>query len=114
MSVWRPSNNRADRSGQQSENDHGTAEKGGRRRYELTVITENTDSSLGTQGWVSDMACGHGRRGVRHCGEAGYRRRMAGRQPNQRFTLQTASGGGIPVLIEVFLTLTLGRRLHKS
>jgi hypothetical protein len=32
------------------------------------------------------------------------------RQPNPNFTLQTLSGGSLPILKEVLLTLTLGRR----
>jgi hypothetical protein len=35
------------------------------------------------------------------------------RQPNQRFKLQTVSGEALPVLKEVFLTLSLGRRPLK-
>jgi hypothetical protein len=35
------------------------------------------------------------------------------RQLNRRFTLQTVSGEDIPILKEVFLTLTLGRRSLK-
>jgi hypothetical protein len=35
------------------------------------------------------------------------------RQLNQRFTLQTVSGEALPILKEVFLTLTLGRRPLK-
>jgi hypothetical protein len=35
------------------------------------------------------------------------------RQPDQRFTLQTVSGEALPILKEVFLTLTLGRRPLK-
>jgi hypothetical protein len=36
------------------------------------------------------------------------------RQPNQRFQLQTVSWEALPILKEVFLTLTLGRRQPKS
>jgi hypothetical protein len=39
---------------------------------------------------------------------------MAERQPNQRFMLQMVSGETLPILKEVFLTLTLGRRPLKN
>jgi hypothetical protein len=35
------------------------------------------------------------------------------RQPNKRYSVQTISGKVLPILEEVFLTLTLGRRPFK-
>jgi hypothetical protein len=37
----------------------------------------------------------------------------AERQPNQRYTLQTVPGEGLPILKEVFVTLPLGQRPLK-
>jgi hypothetical protein len=90
---------------------------GGRRRranagiyikaphHALTVITENADPSLATQGWIGDKPC-------LVTVDTTVARPDIGaawpeRQPNQRYTLQTVSGEALPVLKEVFLTLTL-------
>jgi hypothetical protein len=35
------------------------------------------------------------------------------KQPNQRYTLQTVSKEALPILMEAFLTLTLGRCPEK-
>jgi hypothetical protein len=35
------------------------------------------------------------------------------RQPNQRYTLQTLTGDALTIFIEVFLSLTMGRRPLK-
>jgi hypothetical protein len=80
--------------------------------HSLTVIMENTDLSLVTQGWVGEKPClvtvdtGAYVTVVRPDIAAGWPER----QPNQRFLLQTVSGEALPILKEVFLTLTLGRR----
>jgi hypothetical protein len=82
----------------------------------LTVITENADPSLVTQGWVGEKPClvtvdtGAYVTVVRPDIAA----RWPERQPNQRFQLQTVSGEALPILKEVLLTLTLGRRPLKS
>jgi hypothetical protein len=81
----------------------------------LTVITENADPSLVTQGWVGDKPC------LVTVDTGAYvtvaRPDIANgwpeRQQNQLFTLQTVSGEKLPILKEVFLTLTLGRRPLK-
>jgi hypothetical protein len=83
--------------------------------HALMVITENADPSLVAQGWVCDKPClvtVDTRANVtvaRPDIAAGWPER----QPNQRFRLQTASGEALPILKEVFLTLTLGRRPLK-
>jgi hypothetical protein len=69
----------------------------------LTVITEKADPSLVTQGWIGDKPCLV--TVVRPDIAAGWPESL----PNQRFKLQTVSGEALPVLKEVFLTLTLGR-----
>jgi hypothetical protein len=80
--------------------------------HALTVITENADPSLFTQGLVGDKPCvvtvdtGPNVTVARPDIAAGWPER----QPNQRFRLQTASGEAFPILKEVFLTLILGRR----
>jgi hypothetical protein len=81
----------------------------------LTVITEKADPSLVTQGWVGDKPClvtvdtGAFVTVVRPDIATGWPER----QPNQHFKLQTVSGEALPILKEVFLTLTLGRRPLK-
>jgi hypothetical protein len=80
--------------------------------YALIDITEKTDTSLVTQGWVGDKPCrvtvdtGAYVTGARPDIAAGWPER----QPNPGSTLQTVSGGSLPILKEVLLTLTLGRR----
>jgi hypothetical protein len=70
----------------------------------------NANPSLVTQGWVSDMPC----LGAVDTGAYVTVTRpdiadgWPERQPNQRFTLQTVSGETLPILKEVFLSLTLG------
>jgi hypothetical protein len=131
-SDWRTSNEReADRKGgQPSGNERGPEDKCGRRRINygpyqaLTVITENVDPSLVTQGWVGGKPChvtvdtGAYVTVARPDIAAGWPER----QPNQRFTLQTVSGQALPVLKEVFLTdpratptqnLGVRRQYHK-
>jgi hypothetical protein len=77
----------------------------------LTVITEKADPSLVTQGWIGDKPCpvtvdtGAYVIVVRPDITAGWPER----QLNQHFKLQMVSGEALPVLKEVFLTLTLGR-----
>jgi hypothetical protein len=77
----------------------------------LTVITENIDPSLVTQGWVGDKPCfvtvdtGAYVTVERPDIAAGWLER----QSNPGFTLQTASGKSLPIFKEVLLTLTLGR-----
>jgi hypothetical protein len=81
----------------------------------LTVITENADPRLVTHGWVSDKPClvtVHTRAYItvaRPDIAAGWLKR----QPNQHFTLQMVSGEILPILEEVFLTLTVGQRPLK-
>jgi hypothetical protein len=81
----------------------------------LIVITEEADPSLVTQGWVGDKPClvtvdtGAYITVVRPDLAAGWTER----QLNLRFKLQTVSGEALPVLREVFLSLTLGRRQLK-
>jgi hypothetical protein len=81
----------------------------------LTVITEKADPSLATQGWIGDkprlvtVDTGAFVTVVR----PDIATRWPERQTNQRFQLQTVSGEALPVLKEVFLTLTLGRRPLK-
>jgi hypothetical protein len=126
----RLSNNReADRrGGQPSGNEQGPAENAradgeGRTpaytlkptHHALKVITENTEPSLVTQGWVVDKPClvtvdiGAYVTVVRPDIVAGWLER----QLNQRFKLQTVFGEALSVLKEVFLTLNLGRHLLK-
>jgi hypothetical protein len=100
----------------------GLAEKGRTPPYTLrpphhalTIITENVDPSLVTQGWVGDKPC------LVTVGTGVYATvvrpditaEWPERQPNQRFTLQMMSEKALPILKEVFLTLTLGRRPLK-
>jgi hypothetical protein len=83
-------------------------------RHAFTVITENADPSLVTQGWVGNKPClvtaytGAYVTVARPDIAAGWPKG----QPNQRLTLQTVSGEALPIL-NVFLTLTLGRRPLK-
>jgi hypothetical protein len=76
----------------------------------LTVIMENTDPSLVTQGWVGDKPClvtvdaGVYVTVARPDIAAGW----AERQSDPGFTLQTVSEESLPVLKEVLLTLTQG------
>jgi hypothetical protein len=76
---------------------------------------EKTDTSLVTQGSVSDKPClvtvdtGAYITVVRPDIAAGWPER----QPNPGFKLQTVSGGSLPILKEVLLTLKLGRRPLK-
>jgi predicted aspartyl protease len=80
----------------------------------MTVITENTDRSLVTQGWIGDKPC------LVTVDTGAYvtlarpdiAARWPERQPNQRFTLQTVSGEALPFVKEV-LTVNLGRRSLK-
>ncbi|XP_033607223.1 uncharacterized protein LOC117282280, partial [Cryptotermes secundus] len=80
--------------------------------YALTDMTEKANTSLVTQGWVGDKPCqvtvdtGAYVMVVRPDIAAGWPER----QPNPDFTLQTVSGGSLPILKEVLLTLTLGRQ----
>jgi hypothetical protein len=77
-----------------------------------TVITERADPSLAIQGWVGDKPC------LVTVDIGVYvtaaRPNIAAQWPereiNQCYTLQTASGEVLPILKEVFLTLTLGQR----
>jgi hypothetical protein len=78
-------------------------------------MTEKTDTSLVTQGWVGDKPC-------RVTVDAGASVTIARpdiaagwpeRQPHPGFTLQTVSGESLPILKEVLLTLTLERRPLK-
>jgi hypothetical protein len=109
-SEWRPSHN-------EDTNRSGAQLPGRRRRadashHALTVITENADSSLVTQGWVGDKPClvtGACVTVARPDIAVGWPER----EPNQRFTLQTVSGEALAILKEVFLTLTLGRSSLK-
>jgi hypothetical protein len=101
--------------------------KGRRRRVDAGVCIkasppsradshhEKVDPSLVTQGCVGDKPClvtvdtGAYVTVARPDIAAG----RPERQPDQRFSLQTASGEALPILKEVFLTLTLGRRPLK-
>ncbi|XP_023718761.1 uncharacterized protein LOC111870591 [Cryptotermes secundus] len=75
-------------------------------------MTEKANTSLVTQGWVGDKPCqvtvdtGAYVTVVRPDIAAGWPER----QPNPDFSLQTVSGGSLPILKEVLLTLTLGRQ----
>jgi hypothetical protein len=130
MSEWRPSNNRETnwKGGQLSGNGGGLAKKGQMPAYTLrtphhafTIITENTNPSLVTQGWVGAKPClvTVDTRAyvtvVRPDIAAGWPER----QLNQCFKLQTVSEEVLPILKEVFLTLnltltlTLGQRPLK-
>jgi hypothetical protein len=81
--------------------------------HALTNITENTDPSLVTQGWVGDKPC------LVTVDTGAYvtvarpdiATRWPERQSNPGFTLQTVSGESFPILKEVLLTLTLERHL---
>jgi hypothetical protein len=79
--------------------------------HALTVNKEYTDPSLFTKGWVGDKPClvtvdtGAYVTVVRPDIAAGWPER----QLRQSFKLQTVSGETLPILKEVFLTLTLGR-----
>jgi hypothetical protein len=83
--------------------------------HALTVITENADSSLVTQGCVGEkpylmtVDTGAYVTVARPHIAAG----LPERQPNQRFTLQTVFGEALPILKDIFLILTLGRRPLK-
>jgi hypothetical protein len=84
-------------------------------RHVLTVITENEDPSLVTQGWVGDKLC------LMTVDTGAYvtvawpdiAAGWPEGQPNQRLTLQTVSGESLPILKVVFLTVTLGQRPLK-
>jgi hypothetical protein len=74
--------------------------------YALTDITEKTDTSLVTQGWVGDKPC-------RVTVDTGtyvtiarpdIAARWPERQPHPGFKLQTVSGESLPILKEVLLT----------
>jgi hypothetical protein len=73
------------------------------------------DTSLVTQGWVGNKLCrvtvdtGAYIKVARPDITAGWLER----QPHPGFTLQTVSGASLPILKEVLLTLTLGRRPLK-
>ncbi|XP_023716570.1 uncharacterized protein LOC111869344 [Cryptotermes secundus] len=78
----------------------------------LTDITQKANTSLVTQGWVGDKPCqvtvdtGAYVTVVRRDIAAG----SPEKQPNPDFTQQTVSGGFLPVLKEVLLTLIMGRQ----
>jgi hypothetical protein len=80
--------------------------------YALTDTTGLANTSLVTQGWVGDkpyqvtVDTGAYVTIARPDIAAGWPER----QPNPHFMLQTISGGSLPILKEVLLTLTLGRR----
>jgi hypothetical protein len=79
------------------------------QRHALTVISENIDPSLVTQGWIGDKPClvtvdtGAYVTVARPDIVTGWPER----QPNQSLRLQTASGEALPVLKEVYVPLTL-------
>jgi hypothetical protein len=83
--------------------------------HELTVYKEYIDPRLFTQGWVGDKPCvvavdtGAYVTVVRPDIADGWPER----QLRQRFKLQTVSGEKLPILKEVFLSVTLGRRPLK-
>lgn len=68
-----------------------------------SVITERTDLSLVTQGWVCDKPC------LMTVARPNITAGWPERQPHQYYVLQTVSGEALPILKEVFLTLYLGR-----
>jgi hypothetical protein len=80
----------------------------------FSVITEKADPSLVTQGWVGDKPCLLTVDIAAYVtDQARHRLGWSERQPNQRYMLQTVSGDTLPILKEVFLTLTLGWCPHK-
>jgi hypothetical protein len=81
----------------------------------LTVITENADPSLVTLGWVGDKLClvTSDTEVYVTVGRPDIATGWPKRELNQCFMLQTVSGEALPILKEVFLTLSLGRRPLK-
>jgi hypothetical protein len=117
-SEWRASNEETNRRvASLRENEEGPEEKGECRSMHLvlTVIMENADPSLVTQGWIGDNPC------LVTVDTGGYvtmaRPDIAAglpeRQLDKRFTLQMVSGEAFPILKEVFLTPTLGQHSLK-
>jgi hypothetical protein len=76
----------------------------------LTVITEKADPSLVTQGWVGDKPClvTVDARAYVTVARPDITARWPEKQPSQCFMLQMLSREALPILKEVFLTLTLG------
>jgi hypothetical protein len=83
--------------------------------YALTGITTKADTALVTQVWVGDKPClvtvdtGVYVTVARPEIAAGW----SEKQLNPSLALQTVSGEALPIMKEVFLTLTLGRRPLK-
>jgi hypothetical protein len=75
----------------------------------LNVITERAKTSLVTRGWVGDKLCLI----PIDTGACVTAARWIERQPNQYHMLETASEEALPILKEVFMTLTLGQRPLK-
>jgi hypothetical protein len=83
--------------------------------HALTVIMERADPSMVKQGWVGDRPClvTVDIQSYVIVARSDITARWAERQQNECYMLQTVSGEALPILKEVFLTLTPGQHLLK-